>query len=329
MPRSGPGVPIALALAALALPAPALAASAPVVIASGLDSPRGLAFGPGGSLYMAIAGRGGPTSAIDRVLPDGTIRTVLGGLPSFHTSESLGPEDVAFGPHGAIYTTIPPVDGGATASTAVRRLAGRVIRVDRGRAEPLGSIAAVESRHDADGTGKDSDPFGIAVVGSTRYVADAGANALLREHAGRAALVSVFPKISPDVQSVPTAIRRGPDGALYVGELTGSGPVGSARIWRIVPGHRPRVFARGLSNVIGLAFGPDRSLYVAELSSSSFSAFRTDGVIVRIRRGGRRTTIGAGQLPFPGGVAVARDGTVFVTIQSVYARQGELVSIAP
>ena len=31
----------------------------PVTVANRLDSPRGLAFGPGGSLYVAKAGRGG------------------------------------------------------------------------------------------------------------------------------------------------------------------------------------------------------------------------------------------------------------------------------
>lgn len=41
------------------------------VIASGLFSPRGLAFGPEGALYVAEAGRGGPGACING--PEGPI----------------------------------------------------------------------------------------------------------------------------------------------------------------------------------------------------------------------------------------------------------------
>ena len=49
----------AVVAAALAIPAVGLAASSPQAVMTGLDNPRGLAWGPEGGLYVAEAGRGG------------------------------------------------------------------------------------------------------------------------------------------------------------------------------------------------------------------------------------------------------------------------------
>src|SRR6202012_3708283 len=56
-------------------------------------------------------------------------------------------------------------------------------------------------------------------------------------------------------QAVPTSIAAGPDGALYVGLLRGvpSDP-GTADIYRVVPGHQPTIWARGLTAVTAIAF---------------------------------------------------------------------------
>jgi hypothetical protein len=89
--------------------------------ATGLSSPRGLAFGPDGHLYVAEAGSGGTTVATDtlecpkkfnifspysgghtgrvlRVRADGTRQTVVEGLPSTTdaTQVNFGPSDLAF-----------------------------------------------------------------------------------------------------------------------------------------------------------------------------------------------------------------------------------------
>jgi DNA-binding beta-propeller fold protein YncE len=89
--------------------------------ATGLTSPRGLAFGPDGRLYVAEAGAGGAlapagtadcpsqvniyspytagyTGRVVRVLADGTKQTVADGLPSMTDAYggNYGPTDVAF-----------------------------------------------------------------------------------------------------------------------------------------------------------------------------------------------------------------------------------------
>ncbi len=105
-------------------------------------------------------------------------------------------------------------------------------------------------------------------------MADAAANDLLQVDAdGTITTLAVFPSQMVDApaelgmpegsqmpaESVPTTVALGPDGAYYVGELTGFPfPVGKARIWRVVPGQHPTVYATGFTNIISLAFDTNR-----------------------------------------------------------------------
>ncbi|MGH3752450.1 MAG: ScyD/ScyE family protein [Pseudonocardiaceae bacterium] len=104
---------VALAVA-VAPGAQAAAQPSFTVIASGLDNPRGLAFGPDGALYVAEAGRGGSgpcipgpegdevcfglTGAVTRIKGSQQSRSVT-GLPSLAEqdgSAASGPSDVSF-----------------------------------------------------------------------------------------------------------------------------------------------------------------------------------------------------------------------------------------
>ena len=101
------------------------------VVASGLNSPRGLAFGPGGVLYVAEGGTGGTqstvgqcaqvvppigpytggfTAAIAKITASGTTTVVASGLPSSQTAPPMsfasGVADVAFGPGGKLFALI-------------------------------------------------------------------------------------------------------------------------------------------------------------------------------------------------------------------------------
>ena len=110
-------------------PAPAMAASKPEVIASGLDNPEKLSFGPDGKLYVAEAGPGGTanadhsncvpagdqgqeacfgaTGAVTKInLSDNSKSRVVQGLPSLGgpgSEGSSGPTDVAVAADGTIY----------------------------------------------------------------------------------------------------------------------------------------------------------------------------------------------------------------------------------
>jgi hypothetical protein len=321
-------------LAALTFAAGAQAAGAPTVVADHLNNPRGLALGPDGSVYVAEAGRsgkicvgkgncGGFTGAIDRLSPSGHVTRVAKGLLSLGAKDgtfATGADDVAVDGRGRVSTIVTSLGAKVPKGVppAALRQAGRVIRIGAaGTLIPGAAVDRVEFRKDPDGEGKDSDPYGIAVRGGKRYVADAAANDLLEVSGRRVKVVAVFGHPAKGAQSVPTVVRKGPDGALYVGELTGDkAPNGAARVWRVVPGHRPTVFARGFSRITGLAFGPDHSLYVSELSLN-FAKQSPLGDVVKVAPNGTRTQIGFGSLFFPAGVAVGRDGSVYVSNFSV------------
>jgi glucose/arabinose dehydrogenase len=323
---------LALVAAALATAPVAVADVVPQVAVNGLDNPRGLTVAPDGSVLYAQAGRGGAfcdrrrtrcvgsTSRIARRAPSGALRSVARELPSAALADgtvAIGASDVAVAPDGTVYAIVTSLGPNPPRALprAITRLLGRVVRIRQGRAEPVAAIDRVEFRSDPDGQGVDSNPYSIAQLGTKLYVADAGGNDLLEVTGSRVRVLTVFPDAAPGADSVPTVVRAGPDGALYVGELTGErAPNGAARIWRVDPATGARsVYASGLSRVTGLAFAPDGSLFVSELTRD-LSRF-TPGDMLRIPPGGGPPQLFA-KLLSPAGVAIA-GGTLYVAVSTI------------
>ncbi len=133
------------------------------------------------------------------------------------------------------------------------------------------------------------------------------------------------------VQSVPSSLAVGPDGALYVGEFTGwPYRVGSARVWRVLPGKKPTVFASGFTNIADLAFD-GRDLIVLELASKGLQNPASTGTLMRLGSNGTRTVLASTGLVEPTGLAVA-GGWIYVSNYGTYPAvgagpHGELVRI--
>jgi sugar lactone lactonase YvrE len=139
--------------------------------------------------------------------------------------------------------------------------------------------------------------------------------------------VSVFPDVMVEfppgsgnmipMQAVPTSVTVGPDGAYYVGQLTGFPfPVGGANVWRVVEGEEPEVYADGFTNIVDIAFDADGNLYVVEIAHNSLLSGDLDGAVIKIDDQGHRTLVAYQGLIMPGGIAIGEDGHLYVTTQA-------------
>lgn len=356
------GAASAGATAQRALGAATTRSAGPVVVADGLNNPRQLSFAPNGDLYIAEAGTGGVGPCLDGDEGEvcygrtGSVTRIRGGvatrvltrLPSLAGAGGFGasgPSDIAVRRNGTYLLTLGLGSDPATRATLpgpARQLGTVLVGTLPAAGGVGGDLAAHEAADDPDGQGIDSNPTSVEIVGGKNYVIDAGANALLRQSGSAISTVSVFenrmvpkppflppPGLMP-MQSVPTTVVGGPDGALYVSELTGFPfPAGEARIWRVVPGSAPTVYASGLTNVTGLAFA-GRTLYAVEFSSAGLLTVPEGevptGSLLRITPGASRHTVIAGGLTAPYGVAI-RGGSAYVTTCGLCAWIGGVVKI--
>jgi hypothetical protein len=328
------------------------------VIANGLVNPRGIAFAPNGKLFVTEAGRGGngncivlgdgqnacygETGALTRIDPAGVRAPVrvVSGLPSVAPQGGFG----ATGPHavsfrgngrGDVAIGLGAEAAARTGLGAKAALLGTVVHFSvQGRGWQVADIARFEAINDPVPGTADSNPYGVASLPGASVVADAGANALFRVGAnGRVSTLAVFearyvpappqlnlpPGATIPMQAVPTSVVKGPDGALYAGQLTGFPfPVGGANVYRVGPGGgTPIVFASGFTNIISLAFDAAGTLYVLEAGNGPAAVpggppLAAPGRLLRVNADNTHTVI-YDKLYYPGGVAIGRDGYAYVT----------------
>ena len=377
------------------------------VVMSGLDNPRGLAFGPEGGLYVAEAGQGpsdhscfdnpeqpqcttktregetvfgcgcstpntsvencaqskgilvcsGPTGAVSRLWHGRQDRLVT-GLPSWATSigRAEGPNDVALLGRGEAFITIgleaaPRLI--AEMRNALGKDFGKLVHFSGSSGEWrfVADLAAYEeanpTRDPMNGT-PDSNPFGLLVQPAGRVVVDTGGNALLGIAAnGDISTLAVLPSLPRtlvnDGDTDPTRIALGPDGAYYVGILTGA-PFrdGAANIYRVVPGQKPAVpvaVCTGFKAIIGIAFDAEGKLYVLQHSTgptgltADGALFRIDSALLGTNGCTRANSVwvqtAGRRLIRPTAVAVGPDGAVYVSNKGLSVGMGEVLRIEP
>jgi hypothetical protein len=187
---------------------------------------------------------------------------------------------------------------------------------------------------------RDSNPASVVRDGSRFLVADAGGNTVLSvNRRGKVRTIASFPDTMVQapgapvgtmmpMQFVPTAIVRGPGHAYYVSQLTGFPfPQGGAAIWKVRPGHDPKVYASGLTNVTDLAFARDGSLYAVEISTAGLASGGAPlGALVHIPAGGGTAQTVVDNLFAPYGVAL-RGSNAYVTTGSILPGGGQVIQV--
>jgi hypothetical protein len=109
--------------------------------------------------------------------------------------------------------------------------------------------------------------------------------------------------------------------------------VGNARIYSLPSsGGTPAVAAAGFSNVIDIAVSPNGGGYILEHDADSIIPPLGPGVngrLIRVAANGTQTVVASAGLVKPGGVAIAPDGSLYVTTYANSAGLGQVVRIVP
>ena len=325
-------------------------------------------------MYVAEAGSGGAgpcivnsnnqlqcygaTAAITRiVLAESPSQSrVVTGLPSLAGptgASATGAHDVDFQGRGNGFVTIGAaldparrfVDGAHPEFAAVGAKFGRLVRFQpNGKWSFAEDLSAFELLANPDGGAFDSNPYGVLAQPGRLIFTDAGGNSVnaVAADGSISNLAAFFDRLVPfgggqvPMQAVPTTVTKGPDGALYVGQLTGFPfPASAANVYRVpADGGPPAIFSSGFTKIIDIAFGPDGSLYVLQIGAAGGPPpAGGPGSLIRVSPDGttKTTIVAAGDgLVAPGGIAISDDGSIYVTNHSVEPNGiGTVVRVIP
>lgn len=330
---------------------PASTAEPITVVASGLTNPRGFAWGPDGTLSLALAGSGGETrievsggftlriglSSSVVTVADGCTAPSQVGLVSTHWEEMgwiWGAMDVAY-----LGEELYVLLGGAGPSWRSPSSFSGVFKVNDNRTMNLvADLSTWLPANKPSFIAPDFNPDG------SLYALEAAGDALLLTEAVGGQLIRVTPageigRVADlsEGHLVPSGVAVDPEGNAYVGLLTAAPYVdGSAKVVMVAPDGTVSDAWTGLTAVTDVAFGPDGTLYAAEMATGNTSErpFLTpnSGRVVRQTGPDTLEPVVTG-LPYPVHIGFGVDGRLVIATPALGpdagVGQGVLVSIDP
>jgi sugar lactone lactonase YvrE len=356
------------------------------ILAENLDNPKGLTFGPDGSLYVVEAGIGGDGASIPSPsgqgnlhyglsgaiskIENGTAKRVVTGLPSVAFRDgtgAAGPHDIKFDENGKTYVLL-----GLAANPALRDSLGdtdlgSVITCDLSTST-WSSIADISHyevinkilSRDCEVA---SNPLSFYVDENKLVIVDAGTNSITSINTDNSNLEKIaeipnkiltnpifpgaksenfdrghvpapgaYPQAPPSeisIQSVPTDVVKGLDGAYYVCEFTGFPfPENGAKIYRIDANGELEVFVEGLTQLIDMTFDAEGNLYVLQHMNQSGWKGKPDGALIKIARNGERTTLMEGNgLEMPSALTIGPDGAFYIINRGGRPGSGQIIRV--
>jgi hypothetical protein len=327
-------------------------ATAPItVVASELTNPRGFAWGPDGTLAMAMAGSGGETripvsggftlriglSSSVVTVADGCTAPLQVGLVSTHWEETRwiwGAMDVAY-LGDELYVLL----GGAGASWRSPSSFSGVYKVNTNRTMNLVAdlstwLPANKPSFIAPDFNPDGSLYGLAAAGDALLVTEAVGGQLIRvTPAGEISRVADLSEGHP----VPTGVAVDPEGNAYVGYLMAAPYLdGSAKVVKVTPDGTVTDAWTGLTAITDVAFGPDGTLHVSEMSTGNTTErpfiVPNSGRIVR-QTGPDTLEPIVTDLPYPANIGFDPTGRLYLTTPAfgpdAGVGQGAIVSVDP
>jgi hypothetical protein len=320
---------------------PSLAATAPAitVVASGLENPRGVVFGPDGKLYVAEGGLGGTTTTTSLQCPQvpavgpysggmtsriskvdahsGRRTTVIDGLPSDQTSAATGSlvsgvSDVAFVGHHLYAIT-----AGSGCSHGLAGTSNAVLRIDGEdhKATQVANLSHFLATHPV----KNPNPPDFEPDGTWYSMISVGEN-----------LYAVEPnhgeidKITPDgdvSRVVDVSATQGhivPTGLAFDHgrfdlvnlNVFDPGAVGNAGLFHVTRHGKISSVASGLTAAVSVAVH-DGHVYALEAFTGSILSPNT-GTVVRLGKAGAWDVVATG-MSFPTAMTFGPDGDLYVS----------------